>query len=239
MYTLPVRVAISSTGEDGLLTLASTVRMMQDCSQMWMESEPEFENYLAENNAVMMVISRQLQMMRFPAYGENLEITTRIFDFKSKLGYRNTTITDEQGKLCAASRAVGAFVSMDSGSPIRLDEDVVATVTFDPEVEVDCPTNKIKASMENARECGHLIAQPSDIDFNRHVNNANYIRMACDLVPETMHARQLRVEYRNPARQGDEIIPFVDTSQEDRAVVQLVNTEGKPYTVMEFSDLGA
>lgn len=47
------------------------------------------------------------------------------------------------------------------------------------------------------------------ITTKRHVNNANYIRMAMELLPEDFEVRGLRVEYRIPAKLGDTLTPTV------------------------------
>ena len=47
----------------------------------------------------------------------------------------------------------------------------------------------------------------ADIDYNRHVNNANYIRMAMELLPEDFEIKELRVEYRVAAKLGDTLTP--------------------------------
>ena len=48
-----------------------------------------------------------------------------------------------------------------------------------------------------------------DIDYNRHMNNANYLRMAMELLPDDFQARNLRMEYRVPAKLGDSLTPII------------------------------
>ena len=49
----------------------------------------------------------------------------------------------------------------------------------------------------------------ADIDYNKHVNNANYVRMAMELLPEGFMVHGLRVEYRVAAKLGDVLIPTI------------------------------
>jgi acyl-ACP thioesterase len=49
----------------------------------------------------------------------------------------------------------------------------------------------------------------ADIDYNRHVNNANYIRMAMELLPGDFVVKGMRVEYRVAAKLGDTLTPRV------------------------------
>jgi acyl-CoA thioesterase FadM len=49
----------------------------------------------------------------------------------------------------------------------------------------------------------------ADIDYNKHLNNANYVRMAMELLPEDFVVRGLRVEYRVAAKFGDGLTPTI------------------------------
>ncbi|MBO6033054.1 MAG: hypothetical protein J6Q22_16585, partial [Prevotella sp.] len=49
----------------------------------------------------------------------------------------------------------------------------------------------------------------ADIDYNKHLNNANYVRMAMELLPEDFEVRGLRVEYRVAAKLGDCLTPTI------------------------------
>ena len=49
----------------------------------------------------------------------------------------------------------------------------------------------------------------ADIDYNKHLNNANYVRMAMELLPDDFVVSGLRVEYRVAAKLGDELVPTI------------------------------
>ena len=73
----------------------------------------------------------------------------------------------------------------------------------------------------------------ADIDYNRHVNNANYIRMAMELLPDGFEVRGLRVEYRIPAKLGDTLTPTVYHPAADTIVVALAIGR-EVSTIVEF-----
>jgi acyl-ACP thioesterase len=73
-----------------------------------------------------------------------------------------------------------------------------------------------------------------DIDFNRHVNNARYVQMACEFVPWDFEVRRLRVEYKLPAKLEDTIYPRCITHG-DQVFVRLANGDDAPYALMEFT----
>ena len=48
-----------------------------------------------------------------------------------------------------------------------------------------------------------------ECDIQGVVNNANYIRMAMELLPDDFVVHNLRVEYRVPAKLGDVLLPTI------------------------------
>ena len=72
----------------------------------------------------------------------------------------------------------------------------------------------------------------SQIDTNGHVNNAKYVEMAEEWLPEPNGIRKLRVAYRHAAKYGDRIVPAAYHGA-DRHMVVLEGTKGQVYAVVE------
>ena len=79
MYTIASRVGASQTGADGNMKLVSAIDLMQDCSMLWMESEPSFASFLSSNHLGMFLLFRQAQVIRLPQYGERVRAATSIY----------------------------------------------------------------------------------------------------------------------------------------------------------------
>ena len=47
MYSLKYKVTTSTCDSEGKLKLYSALQMMQDCSEMWIDSEPEVKDYFS------------------------------------------------------------------------------------------------------------------------------------------------------------------------------------------------
>ena len=97
MYTLKYKVTTSTCDSEGQLKLYSALQMMQDCSEMWIDSEPEVKAYFANENMTQLLASRQVEVLRVPGFKEELTVTTSVYDVKSMFGYRNTFIYDADG----------------------------------------------------------------------------------------------------------------------------------------------
>jgi acyl-ACP thioesterase len=236
MYTIAQRVCTSHTNGEGLLKLVSAIDMMQDCSQMWLESEPEVERFFQESAIAQMLVSRQIDVQRMPAYGEKLIVETRVYECKNFLGYRNTMIYDDKNIPCVTSWSIGAFVNLKTGKPEKLPEHVIAGLCFDPKINMEYLSKRI-ALPEGIREkLPPVKVNRGDIDFNRHMNNARYVQIAMELLPPEFQVSRLRIEYKLPAKYGDTLYPEIVKGEGIFYILLNDNEETpRPYTVMEFS----
>ena len=92
MYSLNYKVTTSTCDSEGKLKLFSALQMMQDCSEMWLDSEPEVKDYFARENMAQLLASRQVEIMRVPDFKEELTVTTSVYGMKPMFGFRNTFI---------------------------------------------------------------------------------------------------------------------------------------------------
>jgi acyl-ACP thioesterase len=213
MYSLKYKVTTSTCDSDGRLKLYSALQMMQDCSEMWIDTEPGVKQFFTEQNMAQLLASRQVEVVRVPAYKEELTVTTSVYGMKPMFGFRNTFIYDAEGRPCYRTWSMGAFVDKASGKLKRVDDATIASMRLEPQLEMSYRDRRIILPREETSE-GVQVLQPvrvlrADIDYNRHMNNANYIRMAMELLPEDFVVKGLRVEYRVAAKLGDMLTPVV------------------------------
>jgi len=215
MYSLTYKVTTSTCDSEGKLKLYSALQMMQDCSEMWIDSEPGVKQYFTEQNM------------------EELTVTTSVYGMKPMFGFRNTFIYDVQGKPCYKTWSMGAFVDKTAGKLKRVDDATIQSMTLEPQLEMNYKDRRIilpkgrsseshPSLLEDGRVATELdkvkdggeVLEPikvlrADIDYNKHMNNANYVRMAMELLPEDFVVSGLRVEYRVAAKLGDCLTPTI------------------------------
>ena len=68
MYSLKYKVTTSTCDSEGKLKLYSALQMMQDCSEMWIDSEPGVKQYFEEQNRC----TSDLQSWLFHLLGKRL-----------------------------------------------------------------------------------------------------------------------------------------------------------------------
>ena len=73
----------------------------------------------------------------------------------------------------------------------------------------------------------------ADIDYNKHLNNANYVRMAMELLPEDFEIKGLRVEYRVAAKLSDMLVPTI--YKHDGVIIVSLSIGEDVSAIIEFS----
>ena len=233
MYSLTYKVTTSTCDSEGKLKLYSALQMMQDCSEMWIDSEPEVRDYFLQQNMAQLLATRQVEIIRVPDYKEELTVTTSVYDMKPMFGFRNTFIYDAQGNPCYKTWSMGAFVDKVAGKLKRVDDATIQSMKLEPQLEMNYKDRRIilpkgrsseshPSLLKDGRVATELdkvktegeVLEPikvlrADIDYNKHLNNANYVRMAMELLPEDFVVSGLRVEYRVAAKLGDSLTPTI------------------------------
>ena len=207
MYTLNYKVTTSTCDSEGKLKLYSALQMMQDCSEMWIDSEPTARKFFGDNNMTQLLATRQVEIMRVPRFKEDLTVTTSIYEVMPMYGFRNTFIRDAQGQPCYRTWSMGAFVDLATGKLARLSEDAIASLTLEPKQEMNYRGRRIILPKNEGTKLEPVRVLRADIDYNRHMNNANYVRIAMELLPEDFEVSDMRVEYRIAAKLGDLLTP--------------------------------
>lgn len=154
-----------------------------------------------------LLATRQVEIVRVPSYKEELTVTTTIYDMKPMFGFRNTFIYDAEGKPCYKTWSMGAFVDKSTGKLKRIDAATIASMNLEPQLDLDYRDRRIILPKEEGRMLEPVKVLRADIDYNKHMNNANYVRVAMELLPDDFKVKGLRVEYRVPARLGDVLVP--------------------------------
>jgi acyl-ACP thioesterase len=235
MYMVKERVGASHTDSEGNLKVVSALDMMQNCSQLWLESEPALEKFFKESNIAQMLVSRQTDILRIPVYGERLTVETRAYDCKKLLGYRNTVIYDGQGSPCIVSWSIGAFVNLETGRPEKLPDEILAGLCIDPKFDMEYLGKKIALPVGPGQRFDPVKVSRNDIDFNRHMNNARYVQIAVEFLPADFTVSRFRIEYKMPAKHGDSLYPVIfEESGAFYLVLSDGGENGRVFTVMEF-----
>ncbi len=232
MYSFESRVRYSEVDVNQELTITGIINYFQDCSTFQSEDLNLGIDYLKGRCRAWWLSSWQIVIERYPRLGEEIVISTWPYDFKGIYGYRNFTIQDKQGNYLVKANSIWFFFDTEAGRPARISpEDVRGYGTGDEKkLDMEYAARKIPVpeAYQTAKEI-HVMRH--HIDTNHHVNNAQYVDMAREALPEDIRIRQLRVEYKNAAVLGDVMTPQVSRDENDWTVV-LCGAEGQTCAVV-------
>ena len=232
MYSLNFKVTTSTCDSEGRLKLYSALQMMQDCSEMWIDSELGVKQYFAEQNMAQLLATRQVEIVRVPEYKEALTVTTSVYEMKPMFGFRNTFIYDAKGNPCYKTWSMGAFVDKSTGKLKRVNEETIASMTLEPQLDMNYKDRRIILPKTDGKVLEPIKVLRADIDYNRHMNNANYVRMAMELLPEDFKICGLRVEYRIAAKLGDHLTPTLFPT--DNGIIVALSIGSEACAIIDF-----
>lgn len=233
MYTFTSRVRYSETDSDERLTLAAITDYFQDCGTFQSEELGLGVKYLQKSHIAWVLAAWQIVVEEYPQLCDEITIGTFPYGFKGFMGYRNYVMDFADGRHAAYANAIWTLLDMETMKPAMPTQEMFDKYKLEERLEMDYAPRKIAGAGRGSFAETFRVKQ-EHLDSNHHVNNAQYVKMASQYLPETACIRQMRAEYRKQAHLGDIVLPCV--SQENNTwVVSLCNEDKEAYAVIEFT----
>ncbi len=235
MYSFQSRIRYSETDSEGRLSLFSLLDYFQDCSTFQSEDLGVGLGYLKQRHMAWVLSSWQIVIDRYPRLCEDVEVGTFPYEFRSFLGYRNFFLKTMEREWLARANSLWSLLNMDTGKPAVPPAEMVAKYALEERLPMDYAPRKI-AIPEGGRFEEPIVVRKHHLDTNHHVNNAQYVNMALELLPEGAFPegiRMLRVEYKKQAFLEDVLLPYV-VQEEGRVLASLRDGAGNVYVNVEF-----
>ncbi len=231
MYEFQSRVRYSETDPQGGLSLTGIINYLQDCSTFQSESVGLGLDYLNARHQAWWLSSWQIVIDRLPQLGDAIRIGTWPYDFKGLYGYRNFYIRDMDGQYMVRANSIWFLFDTEAGRPVRAGEDQVRGYgELGERIPMDYAPRHIPLPAEYTEGSPVTVAR-HHLDTNHHVNNAQYVQIAREYLPENFAAAELRVEYKKAAYQGDVMVPRISRVQEGY-VIALCDSAGSPHAIV-------
>lgn len=238
MYTYTTKVGFSQVDTDRLMKIDALTALFQDVTCFQGEDIGNGFALLEPRQQAWILNSWQIEVKRFPAFNEQIIIGTFPTSFKGFIGNRNFVVKDADDETIVMANSIWTFMDMEKMRPVRVDEEFISKYTLEEPLPMDYSARKILLpDTEETPDWGVSEREPITVreyhlDSNMHVNNGQYVQIACGFLPQGTKYDKMRVEYRNQARLGDEMIPVVYENG-NICIVALCDKENKPYAVIE------
>lgn len=232
MYSFQTRVRYSECNEKHEASLAALLDYLQDCCTFQSEQLKIGVEYLGAHHVAWILSSWQVDILRYPKLGEQLTIYTWPYDMKDFYGFRNFKIGDALGEVILKADSVWVFIDTQTGRPIRPIPEMVEKYPPEPKLDMEYLGRKLPALPEGEKKTSIYVPHYF-IDTNRHMNNAKYILMGEEFLPEGFEVHRLRAEYKKAAVLGDVICPEV-AAEPACVSVKLCDENGGAYANIIF-----
>lgn len=232
MYQLNSKVRYSESNSKSELTYHALLNYLQDSSTLHSEELGESGAQLLEQNMAWILSFWQICIEKMPKSSEDICVKTWPYSTSGLFGLRNFCMEDADGEKIVKANSIWVLVDPRTGRPLRITDEVSSHYPDEPKLEMDYCDRKIPVP-ESYVEMPAVTVPKYFIDTNNHMNNAKYVMVAEEYLPEDFAAKEIRVEYKTAAMLGDIIVPRV-TIEDAAVTMNLVNENGGTYAVVQF-----
>ena len=224
------RIKFSEVGEDERLNIHQLINYFQDCSTFHLT---DLNIDLQKMKIGFYMLSWQIELNKLPKLGESVKIVTFMHEGKGAFGYRNYLLYNEQNEVLAYANMSGCFIHTENGSLMKLTKAQHNAYPLGEKLEMDYLPRKI-ITPEFKEVYPEILVSKCHIDIYHHVNNAQYVAIALNYLPQDLKYTQLRVEYKQAAKLNDQLIPMT-VEENGIYYISLCNEQHQPYVVLAFS----
>lgn len=232
MYQLKSKVRYSEANSKSELTYHALLNYLQDSSTLHSEELGESGAQLLEQNMAWILSFWQICIEEMPKTSEDIVVSTWPYSTKGLFGLRNFCMENGKGDKIVKANSIWVLIDPRNGRPIRITDEVSSHYPDEPKLDMDYCDRKILVP-ETYEEKEAIQVPKYFIDTNNHMNNAKYVMVAEEYLPEDFQVKEIRVEYKIAAVIGDILVPRV-TVKENEVTVVLVDPEGKAYATILF-----
>lgn len=233
MYTYKSRVRFSECNKDLKLSISGLVNYFQDTSTFHSEDIDVGLEFLDNIGCAWVLSYWYIEIKRMPALGEEIELVTWPYGFKSVAGSRNFLMKSLDGEVLACADTQWAYIDLERQRLKKVDDHQLKLYKLSP--RYDMPETKRRIQLpETSIEQEKFLITKEHLDLYNHVNNEKYIHLAATYLPDDYEIGSIRVEYKQQAVLDDWIYPEI-SKLDDLYTVVLNNEAGKVYAVVEFN----
>lgn len=233
MYTYEMNAGYSVMDESLQMTIPAILDCFQDAAIFEAQNSEITVEYLYDRQLAWLLSSWQIVIERRPRLNERIKIATSPYDFRGFLGYRNFTLTGEDGSMIVRGASIWTLMDTQRLLPAKPTQELIHGYEMGEKLDMEYAPRKI-ALLGDGVETEHFQVRKYQIDSNRHMNNVEYVKLAMETLPKEASIKELRVEYKKAAHAGDGITTAVVTADSKHQVV-LKASDKEIYAIVEFT----
>lgn len=193
--------------------------------------------YFKKNNVAWVLYKWDINIIRYPMFGENIVVRTIPLACRKFYAYRRFQIIDKENNIIAVGDSIWFLIDMNKRKPIKVTEDMKNAYGLEETKEEPFKIDKIQLREEFGYKKSFNVRY-SDIDTNLHVNNVKYTSWAIETIPLDIvlnyTLKNFSITYEKEVKYGNNINVYseiIDKNDNEIVFVHKVeNEEGKRVT---------
>lgn len=223
-YSETFIIRANEVDPDGKITLSAICQLFQEVAG----NHALLLNFditdLHKQGTTWVLHRMDIQINKWPEWRETITIETWPAAGDALRAYRNYRVLSEKGDELGVCLSYWMMMNMKTRRPIRMSKEVLETRLAEREHVMEVQSGRIPKP-ESVHQIRQIVVRKSDLDMNRHVNNAVYI----DWILESMDSGSIRsmkgmdIMFLKESVYGDVITSHSELSKGDLTLHMLTN----------------
>ncbi len=241
MYERPYRVNTYEADASGRLSIPGLFNYLQDIAAHHATDLYRGKEHLEKDNRFWVLSRMLVEIIEIPGWEEEIVIRTWPHGVDKLFALRDFEIFGLKGNKYGAATSCWLMVNRENRRPVRPDKSL-ADLNGAPDkgAALERYPSKLQGAGNSSKESQVFPVKYSDLDFNMHVNNVQYIKWIIDAYPLEFilgnSFKSAEVNYLTEALPGDEITVMSSENGEktfDHSIVR--KNDGKELCRLKLS----
>lgn len=211
MYEYSFRVGLEDSDYDGRMTIYAMMECFQKAFYNELDELNIGKRYFMGRDLGWFIHFWQVDIDQYPINCNEILIGTFSYENRGSIAKRNFYIKTNEDRIIVKAHSIWSLVYLPQLKIIRI-PDEVRNISVGTKLEMDYQSRRIRYDKDlESIAIGNHIVNTYEIDSNRHLNNARFVKIGFDAlgkakVPEI---KRICVEYKKQAVLGDTIYIFL------------------------------
>lgn len=206
---------------DGRLRLSAALRIMQETAGNHLRQDGLTYRFMRDRGCVFLLTRVGLRLLRLPGWDETITVETWFVRTKGAEYLRNMRFYDEKGAVVLEARTFWVTADPQTHRILRPQSVTFIQMPAETAWPLDLSVEKLRPEGK-IEPIGERRVVYSDLDSNRHMNNAVYADIVCDFYPDGYlgrSARFLQLDFLGEALFGETIHLFTGRDKHGRVLL--------------------
>lgn len=232
MYSMNCRIRYSETDMTGRLSMNGLLRLFQDIGYNHAIDRNLGMEYTKRTGCTWYLLSWNIWSISMPAAGEQVTVSTYIYDYQASLAYKSIELRDALGRLLAVGDTKWVYMDIERQEPAEAPDGQWLDTDFGKKAETPRVSRRIEVP-NDMRMTERVYVKPYLIDTNAHGNNVKLTELAMSISGADAGCITLRAEFKRQVRKETYIYPYI-ADRENGVSAVFKDEKGESLSVFEF-----